>query len=185
MRNNDDLRPPHARTVGFRRSFYPSAIRLGNQLNDQVKNSPSLPTFKRLLKSGLFPTRNKLHSYGIGRAPVQLARMRMCLSALNQHRHKYHYIPSPACESCGNRIEDVTHFMLYCPTYQGARNSLILSIAPLVINISPDIETIRNNRHAQAVVNILLSGDNRLSTETNQSILSHVFTYIASTNRFR
>ena len=63
--------------------------------------------------------------------------------------------------------------------------TLILSVSPIVVDISPDILNIRNNRHAQALVNIFLTGDSRLSTEANKVIFSHVFEYIIATKRFR
>ena len=60
------------------------------------------------------------------------------------------------------------------PTYQRVRSTLILSVSPIVVDISPDILNIRNNRHAQALVNIFLTGDPRLSTEINKEIC-HMF----------
>ena len=154
LRNEGDLRIPYARTVGYRKSFYPSTIRLWNELSMLVRNSPSLSNFKCRLKGIMFPKPNHLHSLGLGRAPVHLARLRMGLSGLNKHRHSYNYIPRPSCDSCGHIIEDNIHFFLHCPTYQRVRNTLILSVFPIVVDISPDILNIRNNRHAQALVNI-------------------------------
>ena len=150
-----------------------------------IRNSPSLSNFKCRLKGIMFPKPNHLYSFGLGRAPVHLARLRMGLSGLNKHRHSYHYIPRPSCDSCGHRIEDNIHFFLHCPTYQRVRNTLILSVSPIVVDISPDILNIRNNRYAQALVNIFLTGDSRLSTEANKIIFSHVFEYIIATKRFR
>ena len=151
----------------------------------QIRNSPSISNFKCRSKGIMFPKPNHLYSFGLGRAPVHLARLRMCLSGLNKHRHSYHYIPRPSWDSCGHRIEDNIHFFLHCPTYQRVRNTLILSVSPIVVDISPDILNIRNNRHAQALVNIFLTGDSRLSTEANKVIFSHVFEYINATKRFR
>ena len=109
----------------------------------------------------------------------------MGLSALNQHRHKYNFIPSPFCDTCGDTPEDTVHYMLYCPTFQNARNTLLLLVAPLIVDITPDIHNIRSRRHAEVLVKILLSGDKRLSTEVNHNIITHVFTYISATTRFR
>ena len=117
LRNEGDLRDPYARTVGYRKSFNPSTIRLWNELSMLIRNSPSLSNLKYQLKGIMFPRPNPLYSFGLGRAPVHLARLRMGLSGLNQHRHSYHYIPRPSCDSCGHRIEDIIHLFLHCPTY--------------------------------------------------------------------
>ena len=122
----------------------------------------------------MYPKPNPLYSFGLGRAPVHLARLRMGLSGLNQHRHGYHYIPRPSCDSCGHIIEDNIHFLLHCPTNQRVRNTLILSVSPIIVDMHPDILNIQNNRHSQALVNISLTGDPRLSTEANK-VIFHMF----------
>ena len=110
IRNEGDLRVPYARTVGYRRSFYPSTIRLWTEFSTQIRNSPSLPKFKYKLKGIVFAKPNPLYSIGLGIVPVHLARLQMDLSGLNQHRHSYHYIPGPSCDSCGHIFEDNIHF---------------------------------------------------------------------------
>ena len=148
---------------------------LWNELSMLIRNSPSLSNFKCRLKGIMYPKPNPLYSFGLGRAPVHLARLGMGLSGLNQHRHHgYHYILRPLCDSCGHIIEDNIHFLLHCPTYQRVRNTLILSVSPIIVDIYPVILNIRNNRHAQALVNISLTGDPRLSTETNK-VIFHMF----------
>ena len=185
LRNEGDIRVPYGRTVGYRRSFYPSTIRLWNELSMLIRNSPSLSNFKYQLKGIMFHKPNPLYSFGLGRAPVHLARLRMGLSGRNQHRHSYHYIPRP-CDSCGHKFEGNINFFLHCPTYQRVRNTLILSVSPIVLDISPDILNIRNNRHAQALFNLFSTGDPRLSTEANKEVFfPHVFEYIIATKRFR
>ena len=95
LRNEGDLRVPYSMTEGYRRSFYPSTSTIGwwNELSIQIRNSPSLPNFKCQLRGIMFPKPNPPYSFGLGRAPVHLARFRrMGLSDLNQHRHSYHYM---------------------------------------------------------------------------------------------
>ena len=69
------------------------------------------------------------------------------------------------------RIEVNIHSVLHCPTCQ---RDIIISVSPIVVDISPDILNIRNNRHAQALVNIFLTGYPRLSTEANK-VIFHMF----------
>ncbi len=78
LRNNN-IQAPQSRTVTHRKSFYPSAIALWNGLNDDICACRSLAMFKIWLRKHVFPTPNSLCAYGIGKTPVLLARMRMCL----------------------------------------------------------------------------------------------------------
>ncbi len=109
---NYNIRIPLSRTVSHKLSFYPSSVRLWNLLDVNIRESLTIHVFKYSLKQCIIPKTNHLYRHGMGKAPIQLARMRMGLSALNQHRHAYHYIPQNACVNCGIRPEDCKHFFL-------------------------------------------------------------------------
>ena len=80
LRNNNDIRLPHTRTLSYMNYFIPSAIRLWNGTDMGTRNSQSLLVFKRLLKIYMFPVTNPLHSYGRRDRQVHHARIRMELS---------------------------------------------------------------------------------------------------------
>jgi hypothetical protein len=146
LRNIHDVCVPRTRTLSYKNSFIPSTIKLWNKLDLRVRNSPSLSTFRQAIKKHLFPKPNPLFLYGRRPAQIHHARIRMGLSALNQQRHKYNYIPDPACTSCGYRQEDPIHYFLECPTYHGARQILFRTVGPLTSDIFPDINHLANKR---------------------------------------
>jgi hypothetical protein len=183
LRNVHDIRVPRTRTLSYKNSFIPSTIKLWNKLDLCFRNSPSLPTFRQAIKKNLFPKPNPLFLYGRRPAQVHHARIRMGLSALNQQRHKYNYIPDPACTSCGYRQEDPIHYFLECPTYHGARQILFRTVGPLTCDIFPDINDLPNKRAKTHFINILLEGDPRLSSENNKNIFDHVQEYIEDSGR--
>ena len=183
LRNNNDIRLPHTRTLSYRNSFIPSAIRLWNGTNIGTRNSQSLLVFKRLLKISMFPVPNPLHSYGRRDRQVHHARIRMGLSPLNQHRHKYNYINDPSCNSCGHRHEDTSHYFLECPSYQRARAGLLHTVNPIIKDIMPDINQDMNRRVKQSLINILLNGDCRLNPESNRNLFEYVQVFIETTGR--
>ncbi len=120
----------------------------------------------------------------MGKAPIQLARMSMGLSALKQHRHIYHYLPQHAYVNCGIRHEDCKHFFLQCPTYQPARDTLFAVVAPILSNLYPNMNNL-SNREKDSITNLFLQGDDRLTLETNKHIFNQIFIYISSAQRMK
>ena len=125
-----------------------------------------------LLKTSMFPVPSPLHSYGRNDRQVHHARVRMGLSPLNQHRHKYNYINDPSCNSCGHRHENTihVHHVLEFQTDQRARAGLLTTVNPIIKDIIPDINQNMNRRARQSQINILLNGDCRLNPESNRFI---------------
>ena len=183
LRNADNLLVPRTRTSIFRKSFLPSTIRLWNLLDNTVRNCISLSTFKIALKKVLFPSSNNLYSYGTGDAAVNLARMRMGLSALNQHRWKYNYIPDASCPTCGNRQESIIHYFLDCPTYHAPRVYLLQSVTNVAGHILPDIYHLQTRRAKESLIYILLHGDVRLDVASSKALIDSVHQYITATQR--
>ena len=120
LRDPSRLIIPHSRTAAFKRSFIPSATRLWNGLEPSIRSLPGLPQFKTHIKVTKC-THQKHHLYSVGRGygALQQSRMRMGLSGLNFHRHKYNFIESSQCLHCNNPREDPLHYFLECPAYQG------------------------------------------------------------------
>ncbi|KAJ7216488.1 hypothetical protein GGX14DRAFT_358606 [Mycena pura] len=53
-----------------------------------------------------------------------ISQLRTDFSFLNAHRAKSGFIESPACDACGDPFETRTHFLLNCPAWEPARQSL-------------------------------------------------------------
>jgi hypothetical protein len=183
LRHVNKLKLPRMRTVSYGKSFLPSTIRLWNALTTHIRSCASRNTFKEALKRDLFPKPNRLFSYGSGEGPINHARLRMGLSALNQHRWKYNYIRDTTCPSCNHKQEGSVHFFLECPTYRASRYNLLQSVNLFVGDILPDIDHIQTRRAKEALINILLRGDDRLDGATNRAIFDSVQNYIISTKR--
>jgi len=135
------------------------------------------------MRSLLFPKPNPLFSYGHGRAPVYHARIRMGLSALNQHRRKYNCITDASCNACNDSHEGPVHFFLDCPAYQAALNNMLRSVAPLIVDMLPNIDHFVNRRATESFKQILINGDPRLDFERNCSLFQHVHIYVITTGR--
>ena len=98
--------------------------------------------------------------------------MRMGLSGLNEHRHRYNLIENGLCDYCTSQIEDTHHYLLQCPRYNTPRQSLLHDLS-LVPNL--DITTLN--------ANILLHGSDN-NNVVNRELLSVVQKFIARTQRF-
>jgi hypothetical protein len=79
--------------------------------------------------------------------------------------------------------EGLVHFFLECPTYRASRDNLLQSVNLFVGDILPDIDHIQTRRAKEALINILLRGDDRLDSATNRAIFDSVQNYIISTKR--
>jgi len=166
LRNPRTIHVPHTRLDTYFRSFIPLASRFWNDLSDDIKNAPSLITFKQLLNSKL--ERNKLFFYGERWPAVHHARMRMGCSKLKGDLcHNLHVISEATCP-CGYHTEDAKHFLLDCPLYVSDRMYMLVS----VIGVT-DI-TLKN----------LLYGNDAITLDDNKIVFHAVHKFIDATKRF-
>ena len=136
-----------------------------------IRESPSLSVFKnRICPKLTTPTYFTLCS---GKYGVQLTRLRLGLSALNEHRFKYNFIDSPVCSLCNRETESTTHFFFKCPAHDNAREILIESLtSDLHIDITDATE----------VLQILLYGTQY--EDENQLLLHIIYDYLQNTDCF-
>ena len=121
LRVTHDHIPRGARLTSSQNSFFPSTTQAWNDLPDSLKSAASLNEFKRLL-----PNPNHINIYYRqcnGIRGSWLTRLRLNLSALNQHRYNYHFIEKPDCLLC-RTPETTTHYFFNCRAYVEARNTL-------------------------------------------------------------
>ena len=178
LRNANNLIVPRCRTVSYLRSFLPSTIRLWNGLDPPTRCLPCLTRFRSTLRKHKSRRPNQLYSFGTGYGPLNHGRLRMGLSGLNHHRHKYNFIESSKCDKCNFRKEDCQHYLLKCPRYAAQRQTLLasLSTVPLQLPVTPAEHT--------TFTNLLLNGSRELNLATNIAIFLPVFIYIHQTRRF-
>ena len=161
----------------FKNSFFPSTIIDWNNMDDNIRFSPSLEVFKKSILNVIRPKEN--HTFDIHN-PVGvklLTRLRLGLSHLHEHKFKFNFQDclNPLCV-CNVNVENNTHFFLHCQNYNVERQTLfnkIANINALVLNLC-DAE----------LVHVLLYGDASFSFQENKSLLKASIAFILETKRF-
>ena len=165
LRNEHEITMPRCHLTSYLNSFIPATINLWNETEALTKRSRTVQTFKIILKKKLFPRKVKLNSDFKGKNAINLARMRMGLSALNHQRRQYNFIDYDICPKCNVEKEDVSHFFLRFPHYAAQRITFIGELGqPLQpAGISP------KNINFNVLSNIILHGCPILKYEENKN----------------
>ena len=126
--NNYNLRNSKNFTIPpglYQSSFFPSTIRLWNNLPTDLRNSPCQQMFKNEIRKVYdIPEKPPLYfSTGIRIANILHARLRQKCSSLKSDLFRCNLIASCNCD-CGNYIESVDRFFLKCNIYTEHRIQL-------------------------------------------------------------
>ena len=165
LRNANDLQTLQTNTQLCHNSFLPSAVRLWNDLPDEIQNSNTIASFMR----GLSVNR---HSppvyYNAGKRLGQIyhSRRRTKCSSLNEHLFSRNIIGSSLC-TCDS-IENIKHFILECQLYFNFRQEMLTVISEF----------------CRPSLNVILFGNPDLTTHSNTRILDAVQSFILKTKRF-
>lgn len=166
LRNRNNYEIPFTRLCSFESSFYPSTLRQWNDLEDAIRNAPTLSQFKRNLRQ--LPVKPHAFQTSKQRAlDIMLTRIRHNSSSLNGHLYRVNIVTSPKCQ-CGSSIEDTQHYFFNCPRYTDQRNILVTTL----------------NFLANLNIDILTYGNSELDSNTNIKIKEAVLKYIRDTQRF-
>ena len=175
---NDLLQPLFTRTNKYLRSFFPSCIfSWNNVLTSDQRNSKNIYIFKSSLLRIIRP--NKTNNFGIDDSISlrYITQLRLELNSLkaNKFRHNFNDTDDPFCAE-NDGIEDTYHFLLVCKRFLNERKLLFREIfvktgLNLLLQPYSKIET------------ILLYGDNSLSVEKNNLLLSETIRYICDSKR--
>ena len=169
LRNQNNITTPFCRTEILRKSCIPSSISLWNSLDESMRNSPSLNSFKYRLK-GNSPNLRKIpayYFYGDRYLSIMHCRIRNNCSNLSNDLYHNHLIPRPLC-NCNLEIENAEHFFFRCPKYVNERVKLFHETRDFhLLNIK-----------------LILFGDANISLESNTTIFRSVQNYIKHTRRF-
>ena len=118
LRNSDNVQNYRAHFNLFLNSFFPSSIRAWNDLPHDIRNAPSVASFKYKLNRNLNAP-PKFYNAGSRKGQILHARLRLECSSLNSDLFRKHIVPSPSCQ-CGG-FESATHFFFTCPIFTIAR----------------------------------------------------------------
>ena len=151
LRNNQNFEVPYSRLCSYENSFFPSTLRLWNDLDFATRNSSSLLEFKLKIKK----IQEKPVNYiVIGERVNEIAvtRIKHNCSNLKADLFRVNIVPSAYC-SCGPLTETAEHYFFDCALYNIPRNRLLTSLPAVPITL-----------------NTLLYGHELLTPETNQAI---------------
>jgi hypothetical protein len=183
LRNAGDINLPMGKKTCYFTSFFPSSIRLWNQLDRGIKDSTSLDSFKLQLKKAKCLKKYKLYQKFNGAKAVNHTRIRLGLSGLKAQRHDYNHVPVSTCDYCGARREDPLHFLLKCGVFAQMRKVLLRNIERLYLakGIHRDMSRSLVQRE---LVQCLLNGDPRLGVWENMEMFKLVQEFISASKRF-
>ena len=118
-----------ARTEKFKPSFYSDALFEWNKLNPEIKESPSVSTFKKKLFSQIRPPANSVYGIHNPKGVVYLTQLRVGLSKFNVHKFKYNFkdTVNPMCTINDGR-GDTEHFLLLCISFTEHRRNLLSDV---------------------------------------------------------
>jgi hypothetical protein len=167
LRNSQNIVLPFTRLESFRRSFFPSSVRLWNGLSVETRSCLTLAIFKMALRQDVDDA-NILYYYGKRWASVHHARIRIGCSKLNADLClNLHVIDSANC-LCGSTLEDAKHFFFHCPNYNNIRQDLFNDIL----------------QFSEVTLSILLHGNPDINVDMNKAIFGAVHTFITRSGRF-
>ena len=166
LRNGNNIQIPFCRSQLYSDSFIPSSINLWNALPDEIRNKPTLSSFKHAIRSYNKLEVPKFYCYGDRVAQILHCRLRTNCSSLNLTLFQKGISQSPLC-TCGE-VESAEHYFLRCHAYDMAREELLRAVNPICV----------------ASTKLLLFGDKSLSYENNVLIFNAVHKYIILSHRF-
>ena len=167
----------------FLKSFLPSTIKLWNNLPRDIRNSDSLDTFKHKLSAHLNMINvYKPYLFCPNKNFVQIARLRMGLSALNAHRRKVHFIANASCPYCNYRKEDIDHYLLQCQHFTAARTEMLNAVAIILPDQYQHLLPLSTRKQMQELSKILIFGLN--DPDIDLALLKITAVFIGKTARF-
>ena len=174
---------PQQKNTQYKKSFYPQTIDDWNDLNLNIRNSPSISSFKKCLSKLAGSKPNPLFLLNSSTASIIHTRIRLGLSGLSSQRCDYNHINDPKCVSCGGFREDPLHYFLLCPSYDVPRTTLLEGVCALMGNNHIEIDFTKRC-FRDFFIDTLLSGTSMLTLNENVAIVNIVQTFIKDTHRF-
>ena len=168
LRNNLDYATVARRLQIYSTSVIPSSVKIWNELDQDIRESDSLSTFKfklkKIYKAHAVPS---FFLEGDRFLQVQHARLRNKCSNLNADLFNNHLRDDSKC-NCGCHTEDPEHFLFQCKLYSEQRRTLFINTRQF---------------HPLSVCKLLF-GIDTISGENNSLLFKNVQNYIKNTRRF-
>ena len=169
LRSRDNITQIHAQKQRYTKSFFPATIREWNSLPMEIRNSPTLCTFKtRLLKHFPPPVKHIWFNTGNRFLNIHHTRIRLGCSKLKSDLHFNLFVEDDPFCTYDRVIEDAYHYFFICPNYNDQRLVLLNAVSQIT----------------EPRLSYLLRGNYELSVNDNDKLFNHVQTFIQETTRF-
>ena len=162
----------------FKNTFFPSTIMEWNKLDWEIKNSESIATFKKRIRSFIRSSANSTFNCHNPIGIKLLLRLRLGLNHLREHKSKHSFQDSlDSFCSCGKgEAETSSRYLLHCSNYSEERLALL--------NTRRNIDMSILQLSGSKFTSVWLFGDTSFNSNKNTFILDATIDYIISTGRF-
>ena len=160
----------------FSNSFFPYCYHKWITLDENLKKSSSLTTFKSTFLKGIRPQNKKCFNVNDKNGIKILTKLRVEFSDLRAHRFRHNFnCLSPICR-CEVEDESNIHYLTVCDVFSEQRINLFASVSGLIPNF--------NSLSNEEITQYLLYGIKSLKDEVNMKILKETISFIVATKRF-
>ena len=176
LRTTNRVSVPFSRTLKHKNSFFPSTLKLWNELTSDLADSPSLNKFKLGLICRDQDLSHLVFNSLNGFYATTLSQIRLGLSNLRGQLFKYFLCDNPFCPLCVDVYESPEHFFLDCTALTIERevfmNRLKLLVPNLIVYKRADL------------MNLILSGVKVDGHGNDIRILKESIEFLKNSSRF-
>ena len=170
LRKRDVVGRVMARTDKFKSSFYPHCLCEWNDIEPEIRLTPSVAVFKKKILSTIHPPPPANSVFGI-HDPIGP-------SFLTPQIQKHFWdTVNPMCLS-NDGIEGAEHFLLLCPSFDAQRRDLLAGVYDVLRPFG------HSNLSNKVLTQLLLYGDEKFSCDLNRTIFNLTIQFIRKTGRF-
>ena len=161
------------KSVAFSNLFFPFFSKLWSSLNKNIKCNSDLISFKENLSAIYKPVKNVILN-------IVFNPFTSWWVIFNFHRFVTGLSNPDICLNCNeNKTENISHFVMPCPSFSLPRESMFNEINKLL----PNFSSLSNKEKLFILLNVLNTVDN-IADCRNVPIMFAMQTYILSTKRF-
>ena len=176
-RNKGCIYEPFCRTMSFKNSFLPHAIKEWNKLDPEIKNAETYASFRKMLLSFIRPSGNSTYKIYDPLGIKLLSRLRLGFSHLSEHKFRHNFADSlnPFC-SGSLETKSTLHFFSTLPKLY------YFTQCPYdwFKNINDTIMSLNEND----LLRVILYGNKNFDNNMNISILTATVKFIKVSERF-
>ena len=168
---------PLCRTMSFKNSFLPYAIKEWNKLDPNIRNAETYASFRKMLLNFVRPIGNSTYKIYDPLRIKLLTRLRLGFSHLSEHKFRHNFTDSlNPLYSCSLETESTLYFFLRCQNYTTLRRALITDLK----NINETIMSLNKSD----LIHAIPYGNKNFGNNMNVSILTATIKFIKDSEGF-